>query len=54
MTTKLDNISVQVPKETAEAIQRIAKLAGVKQETIMKIAIAMECARWERVQRSQP
>lgn len=40
---------VRLPKQTIDEVKAIAKLAGLSPESVIKLALATEVRRWQKV-----
>ena len=47
--SKTITTEVRLPKQTIDEVKAIAKLAGLSPESVIKLALATEVRRWQKV-----
>ena len=47
--SKTITTEVRLPKQTIDEVKAIAKLAGLSTESVIKLALATEMRRWQKV-----
>lgn len=47
--SKTITTEVRLPKQTIDEVKAIAKLAGLSAESVIKLALATEMRRWQKV-----
>lgn len=48
MASNLITVDVRLPKEVAQAVKRIAELAGVKPEIVIRVMLAIDMAKRDK------